>query len=81
MGQIVNYARNIKFFSDSNIVDLEYVLDKRNYLAHQFFKQNDIVKHCNNEKFLENKIHELQNILIRFSDLNKMLSHVYRHNF
>lgn len=51
MGQIVGYAKNVEFFGDGDISELEYILDKRNYLAHQFFKQNDIVKHSNNGKF------------------------------
>ena len=81
MGQIVGYARNVEFFGDGDINELEYILDRRNYLAHQFFKQNDIVKHRNNVKFLENKIGELQNILIRFQNYNDALSNFYRTNF
>ena len=52
MGQIVSYAKNVEFFGDGDISELEYILDKRNYLAHQFFKQNDIVKHNNNVNFV-----------------------------
>ena len=81
MGQIVGYARNVEFFSDADIEELEYILDKRNYLAHQFFKQNDIVKHNDNEKFLDNKVHELQNIFIRFQNYNKALSDFYKTHF
>lgn len=81
MGQIVGYARNVEFFGDSDIDELEYILDKRNYLAHQFYKQNDIVKHSSNEKFLENKIRELRNILTRFQNYNDALSKFYRTNF
>lgn len=74
MGQILSYAKNVEFFSNDDIRELEYILDKRNYLAHQFFKQNDIVKHNRNEKFLENKIRELRNILARFQNFNSSLS-------
>ena len=81
MGQIVSYAKNVEFFGDDDISELEYILDKRNYLAHQFFKQNDIVKHNNNVKFLENKIRELRNILTRFQNYNSALSDFYRGNF
>ena len=81
MGQIVGYAKNVEFFSDSDIVELKYILDKRNYLAHQFFKQNDIVKHSTNEKFLDNKIRELRNILERFQNYNNALSNFYKINF
>ena len=81
MGQIVSYAKNVEFFGDGDISELEYILDKRNYLAHQFFKQNDIVKHNNNVKFLENKIRELRNILTRFQNYNSELSDFYRENF
>ena len=81
MGQIIGYARNVEFFSDDDISELEYILEKRNYLAHQFFKQNDIVKHSDNEKFLDNKVGELNNILIRFQNYNKRLSVLYRNNF
>ena len=81
MGQIIGYARNVEFFSDDDISELEYILEKRNYLAHQFFKQNDIVKHSDNEKFLDNKVGELNNILIRFQNYNKRLSGFYRNNF
>lgn len=81
MGQIVGYAKNVEFFGDGDISELAYILDKRNYLAHQFFKQNDIVKHSNNVKFLENKIRELQNILTRFQNYNSALSDFYRTNF
>lgn len=81
MGQIVGYAKNVEFFDDGDISELEYILDKRNYLAHQFFKQNDIVKHRNNRKFIENKIRELQNILTRFQNYNDALSNFYRNNF
>ena len=81
MGQIVSHAKNVEFFGDSDISELEYILDKRNYLAHQFFKQNDIVKHNNNVKFLENKIRELRNILTRFQNYNSALSDFYRKNF
>lgn len=81
MGQIVGYAKNIEFFGNGDIRELEYILDKRNYLAHQFFKQNDIVKHSDNVKFLENKIQELRNILIRFQNYNGALSDYYKTNF
>lgn len=81
MGQIVSHAKNVEFFGDSDISELEYILDKRNYLAHQFFKQNDIVKHNNNVKFLENKIRELRNILTRFQNYNSVLSDFFRENF
>lgn len=81
MGQIIGYARNVEFFSDDDISELEYILEKRNYLAHQFFKQNDIVKHSDNEKFLDNKVGELNNILIRFQNYNERLSGLYRNNF
>ena len=81
MGQIVGYSKNVEFFGDDDISELEYILDKRNYLAHQFFKQNDIVKHSNNLKFLENKIRELRNILTRFQNYNVALSNFYRTNF
>lgn len=81
MGQIIRYARNAKLFNDDDIIELEYILDKRNYLAHQFFKQNDIVKHNNNVDFLENKIRELRNILTRFQNYNDELSNFYRLNF
>lgn len=73
MGQVLSYAKNVEFFSNDDISELEYILDKRNYLAHQF-KQNDIVKHNRNEKFLENKIRELRNILARFQNFNSSLS-------
>ena len=73
--------KNVEFFGDDDISELEYILDKRNYLAHQFFKQNDIVKHNNNVKFLENKIRELRNILTRFQNYNSALSDFYRGNF
>lgn len=81
MGQIVSYSKNVEFFGDGDISELEYILDKRNYLAHQFFKQNDIVKHNNNVKFLENKIRELRNILTKFQNYNSALSDFYRENF
>ncbi len=81
MGQIVGYAKNVEFFSDNDIAELEYILDKRNYLAHQFFKQNDIVKHSTNEKFLDNKIRELSNLLVRFQNSNNALSNFYGTNF
>ena len=45
MGQIIGYAKKVEFFEESDIEELEYILNKRNYLAHQFFKKNDIVKH------------------------------------
>lgn len=63
MGQIVNIARGVEYFENEDIEELEYILNKRNYLAHQFFKQNDIVKHKENSKFIDNKIRELNNIL------------------
>lgn len=81
MGQIICYAKNAEFFSDDDIRELEYILDKRNYLAHKFFKQNDIVKHSNNLKFLENKIRELRNILTKFQNYNVALSNFYKTNF
>lgn len=81
MGQIVGYAKNVEFFGEKDIEELEYILDKRNYLAHQFFKQNDIVKHNSNERFLDNKIRELRNILARFQNYNNALSDFYRKNF
>lgn len=81
MGQIIGYAKDARLFNEDAICELEYILDKRNYLAHQFFKQNDIVKHSDNEKFLVNKVGELNNILIRFQNYNKRLSVFYRNNF
>ena len=81
MGQIVGYAKNVEFFGEKDIEELEYILDKRNYLAHQFFKQNDIVKHNSNERFLDNKIRELRNILARFQNYNNALSDFYIKNY
>lgn len=81
MGQIIGYAKNVEFFCYDDITELEYILDKRNYLAHHFFKKNDIVKQSNNEKFLDNKIGELNNILTRFQKYNKLLSSFYKNNF
>lgn len=81
MGQIIGYAKDARLFNEDAICELEYILEKRNYLAHQFFKQNDIVKHSDNEKFLVNKVGELNNILIRFQNYNKRLSGFYRNNF
>ena len=74
MGQIIGYAKDARLFNEDAICELEYILDKRNYLAHQFFKKNDIVKHNNNNAFLENKVRELQNILSRFQNFNRILS-------
>lgn len=74
MGQIIEYAKDARLFNEEAICELEYILDKRNYLAHQFFKKNDIVKHNNNNAFLENKVRELQNILTRFQNFNRILS-------
>lgn len=74
MGQIIGYAKDARLFNEDAIWELEYILDKRNYLAHQFFKKNDIVKHNNNNAFLENKVRELQNILSRFQNFNRILS-------
>ena len=81
MGQIVGYAKKDEYFDEEDIRELEYILDKRNYLAHHFFKNNDIVKHSHNGKFNDNKIRELQNILIRFQNYNNELSSSYDTNF
>lgn len=78
MGQIISYAKKVEYFEESDIEELEYILDKRNYLAHQFFKKNDIVKHNKNGAFLENKVRELRNILTRFQNFNSELSKFYR---
>ncbi len=74
LGQVIGYARQTGVFEEEDLSELEYILDKRNYLAHQFFKKNDIVKHSNNESFLRNKIGELTNILLRFQDFNRWLA-------
>lgn len=74
MGQVIGYAKDARLFNEDALCELEYILDKRNYLAHQFFKKNDIVKHNKNYAFLENKVRELQNILTRFQNFNKILS-------
>ena len=74
MGQIIGYAKDARLFNEDDICELEYILDKRNYLAHQFFKKNDKVKHNKNYAFLENKVGELQNILTRFQNFNRILS-------
>ena len=63
LGQVIGYARQTGVFEEDDLSKLEYILDKRNYLAH---KKHDIVKHSNNEIFLRNKIGELTNILLRF---------------
>ncbi|MCM1305796.1 MAG: hypothetical protein NC037_02425 [Bacteroides sp.] len=76
MGQIKGYAERTNLFDKQDIEELEYILDKRNYLAHHFFKKNDIVKHKNNMNFLKNKIAELHNILLRFQGFNNELSNL-----
>lgn len=81
MGQIVNIARRVEYFENEDIEELEYILNKRNYLAHQFFKQNDIVKHKENYEFIDNKIRELNNILNRFDKFNNYMSRFYKNNF
>ena len=78
MGQIIGYAKKVEYFEESDIEELEYILNKRNYLAHQFFKKNDIVKHNYNSAFLENKVRELRNILLRFQNFNGELSDFYK---
>ncbi len=78
MGKIIGYAKKVEYFEESDIEELEYILDKRNYLAHQYFKKNDIVKHNKNCAFLENKVRELRNILTRFQNFNSELSEFYR---
>lgn len=78
MGQIIGYAKKVEFFEVSDIEELEYILNKRNYLAHQFFKKNDIVKQNGNTTFIKNKIGELSNILYRFQNFNKELSNFYK---
>ena len=78
MGQIINCASKSEFFEDSDLEELKYILDKRNYLAHQFFKKNDIVKHNKNVSFLKNKLGELKNILERFQTFNSELSSFYK---
>lgn len=50
MGQIIGYAKDARLFNEDAICELEYILDKRNYLAHQFFKKNDIVKYNFSQK-------------------------------
>lgn len=81
MGEVIGFAKKVEYFEPQDIEELEYILNKRNYLAHQFFKKNNIVKHNGNAKFLENKIGELQNILRRFENFNNMLSEFYRTTF
>ena len=73
LGQIVKIAESINWFNDTDIEELKYILEKRNYLAHQFFKKNDIVKHSSNHAFINNKIGELENILNRFKCFNSVL--------
>lgn len=77
MGQLINYAVESECFDDEDIEELKYILEKRNYLAHHFFKKNDIVKHKNNLSFLKNKIRELQNILNKVQQFNEILSEEY----
>ena len=74
MGQIIGYAEKIKIFTDEDLKELKYILIKRNYLAHHFFKKNDIVKHQNNTDFLHNNIGELRNILSSFQTFNQYLA-------
>ena len=74
MGKIISYAKETGIFDKESLVELEYILEKRNYLAHQFFKKNDIVKHQYNTNFLQNKIGELRNILSRFQNFNHWLA-------
>ena len=76
MGQIIGDAEKINIFSDEDLTELKYILMKRNYLAHHFFKKNDIVKHQNNTGFLNNKICELRNILSRFQSFNQYLASI-----
>lgn len=74
MGQIIGIADKTGIFNENQLEQLRRILDKRNYLAHQFFKINDIVKHNDNSRFLQNKIRELNNILISFQNFNLWLS-------
>ena len=74
MGQIIRKAEEIKIFSNEDLTELKYILTKRNYLAHHFFKKNDIVKHQNNAEFLNNKMGELRNILSRFQSFNQYIA-------
>ncbi len=76
MGQIIGDAEKSNILSAEDLNELKYILMKRNYLAHHFFKKNDIVKHQNNAGFLNNKIGELRNILSRFQDFNQYLASI-----
>lgn len=73
MGREIALIKKVEVFHENNLQEIEYILDKRNYLAHQFFKKNDCVKHYNNYGFVKNKINELRNILLRFQRFNKKI--------
>jgi hypothetical protein len=74
LGQVIKKAQQIEVFDEDNIEELEYILNKRNYLVHRYFKDQDFVKHKWNEPFLDNKRKELFNMLIRFKKFNDMLN-------
>lgn len=74
LGQIINLVKKVNIFEDDELDELEFILNKRNYLAHQFFKINDCVKNSDNKGFISNKNGELKNLLKRFSTFNQKVS-------
>lgn len=73
LGYTVRIVKDSDIFNNETIESLEDILNKRNMLIHNFFKENDFEIQCCNHKFIDNNYRRLLNIFNKFTNFNNYI--------
>lgn len=73
-GALIAELSTLQTIDKKDLDELEELLQKRNYLVHQFFKVNDFEKQKQNREFLLNMIGRLNRYNNRVNNFNNMLN-------
>ncbi|XMB66645.1 hypothetical protein RI065_10120 [Mycoplasmatota bacterium zrk1] len=76
LGNLVSYIKDYNFLNNFELETLEYILNKRNYFVHHYFKENDFEKHYDNYDFIDNQTRRLKNLLTRADNFNYKLCEI-----
>lgn len=73
MGTVIKTIKKYDVLNDSQTLELEEILRKRNDLVHHFFKENDFEEQASNYLFMINRKGYLGNFLTQAEKFNSFL--------
>ncbi len=75
-GQLANKCLNENLLNEEEAKKLEVIVEKRNHLVHQFFKEIDFYDHLNDGTFLEKQDAYLRKFLKMVQMFNKHILNI-----